>query len=264
MKKIKIGGLMFAEIQRLDFNMGAGSDYFNMIMAKRQVTDGKGSFLISDTMVTVDCYKQTINADPMSREGIRQIYKEEQDFFKDALTISSRSPLIYMRYGEAMDFCHAFSQKFGVSARLPSDIEWEFSCRGGTTTRFFWGNSELKEVVSRYACAPVRPRLPSERPRLRCVGEYEPNQFGLYDMSGLCSEYVLDRAEVLISQVVKEEEVTVDTVAWNYVAHDGVAAIIRNGGWMEHGEYLLSSSTKRAFPDEAATSRTSFRMVIDQ
>ncbi len=71
--------------------------------------------------------------------------------------------------------------------RLPGEAEWEYACRAGTDTRFFWGDSDDPEVMDRY-CVYWGNSGNSPGP----VGGREPNPWGLYDMAGNVFEWCLD------------------------------------------------------------------------
>jgi formylglycine-generating enzyme required for sulfatase activity len=65
--------------------------------------------------------------------------------------------------------------------RLPTEAEWEYACRGGTSTSQFWGNSDSTKFV-----------YTSDIRKVISVGQLQPNQFGLYDMIGNVAEWCND------------------------------------------------------------------------
>jgi sulfatase modifying factor 1 len=102
---------------------------------------------------------------------------------------------------DAEEFCRWLSEKTGLVVRLPSEAEWEYACRAGTQSRFFWGETE--EEASRYAnvadqayAAAIAPdtvhtlNTDDGNVGLAPVGQYQPNGFGLYDMIGNAPEWV--------------------------------------------------------------------------
>ncbi len=101
---------------------------------------------------------------------------------------------------DATAFCTWLSEKTGLTIRLPSEAEWEYACRAGTQTRFFWGDAE--EDAGRYANVADKAYAAVDPASLHvlntddgsvgpaAVGRYLPNAFGLYDMIGNASERV--------------------------------------------------------------------------
>ncbi len=71
--------------------------------------------------------------------------------------------------------------------RLPTEAEWEFACRGGTTTNYYWGDENDLVTVSEYAWYDASPR--------EVVGLLLPNNYGLYDMIGNVGEWCNDWAQ---------------------------------------------------------------------
>lgn len=70
---------------------------------------------------------------------------------------------------------------------LPGESQWEYACRAGTTTSFFWGESDDPEVVGRYCWY-----WGNSEGSTRAVGLLEPNPWGLYDMNGNVLEWCHD------------------------------------------------------------------------
>ena len=115
-----------------------------------------------------------------------------------------RRPVMNLRWEDAQNYVQWLARMTGQPYRLPSEAEWEYAARAGTTTRWSWGNEELQQC--RYANGADRTR----RLRLRnwpasvfvdCndrhdypapVGSYTPNAFGLHDMLGNVWEMVAD------------------------------------------------------------------------
>jgi formylglycine-generating enzyme required for sulfatase activity len=91
-------------------------------------------------------------------------------------------PIENILSGEAIEFCHRLSdmpkeKAAGATYRLPTEGEWEYACRAGTTTRYYFGDSE--ENLSQYAWWRA-----NSRGYARPVGQLKPNAWGLYDMCG--------------------------------------------------------------------------------
>jgi formylglycine-generating enzyme required for sulfatase activity len=102
-------------------------------------------------------------------------------------------PVERVSWNDAVKFCEKLSQKTGKNYKLPSEAEWEYACRAGTTTPFYFGESITPELVNydgnyTYASAPKG----QYRQQTTDVGSFPPNAFGLYDMHGNVWEWCLD------------------------------------------------------------------------
>ena len=103
----------------------------------------------------------------------------------------------YVNYDDAADFCERLTNleriagklKADEDYRLPTEAEWEYACRAGTTTAFSFGDDESK--LGEYAWFDGNARNAGEEYAHK-VGLKKPNQWGLYDMHGNVSEWCSD------------------------------------------------------------------------
>jgi formylglycine-generating enzyme len=107
-------------------------------------------------------------------------------------------------WNDATKFCEWLSGKSGQMVRLPTEAEWEYGCRAGTTNVFFTGDDPAS--VNGYANVPdeaLRAKLgePPDNSRFRFddgyaytapVGSFKPNPWGLYDMIGNVFQWCAD------------------------------------------------------------------------
>jgi eukaryotic-like serine/threonine-protein kinase len=109
-------------------------------------------------------------------------------------TGDSKLPVDSVRWLDSIDYCQKLSQKTGRTYRLPSEAEWEYACRAGTTTPFAFGETITPEIVNYdgstdpYASADRGENRKKTTP----VGIFPANGFGLYDMHGNLWEWCLD------------------------------------------------------------------------
>lgn len=89
-------------------------------------------------------------------------------------------PVEQVSWAEAIVFCQQLSQKTGNTYRLPSEAEWEYACRAGSVTPFYFGQAITTDLVN------------YDSKQTTNVGSFSPNAFGLYDMHGNVSEWCLD------------------------------------------------------------------------
>jgi formylglycine-generating enzyme required for sulfatase activity len=96
----------------------------------------------------------------------------------------------------ARSFCRSLSAAKGIKARLPTEAEWEYACRAGTTARYGeWDSIDDTKANVSYWLGPDGTEVYSKRdsPAVQSAGQYDPNRWGLYDMIGNVSEWCLDR-----------------------------------------------------------------------
>jgi formylglycine-generating enzyme required for sulfatase activity len=102
-------------------------------------------------------------------------------------------PVETVSWNNATEFCQKLSKKTGREYRLPSEAEWEYACRAGTTTPFYFGETITGELANCDASETYADEQKREyREQTTPVGQFPPNAFGLYDMHGNVLEWCQD------------------------------------------------------------------------
>jgi formylglycine-generating enzyme required for sulfatase activity len=99
-------------------------------------------------------------------------------------------PAICMTWHGAMEYCRWLSQKTGKVYRLPTEAEWEYAARAGTTTPYFFGNDP--KALDQYAWTLSNSKI-GDRLSTHKVGSLKPNPWGLHDMYGNVFEWCADQ-----------------------------------------------------------------------
>jgi len=94
------------------------------------------------------------------------------------------SPAVRISWKQAAEFCKLLSEREGAAYRLPTEAEWEYACRAGTTTLYSFGASVSK--MSQYGWCM------DEHTKSAPVATLQPNDWGIYDMHGNVFEWVSD------------------------------------------------------------------------
>ena len=98
-----------------------------------------------------------------------------------------RQPIMNIDFHMAEGYAKWLSQKTGHTYRLPTEAEWEYGARAGSTTAYWFGDNPDDGMINCRQCTGAVPGH-----RNAPVGQYKPNPFGLYDMHGNAYEWVSD------------------------------------------------------------------------
>ena len=102
-------------------------------------------------------------------------------------------PVVHVSWNDAVAYCDWLSAKTGTKYQLPTEAEWEYACRAGTTTPFNTGNNLTTSQANYNGNYPYNNNPKGEyREKTMPVGSFSPNSWGLYDMHGNVYEWCSD------------------------------------------------------------------------
>ena len=130
-----------------------------------------------------------------------------------------RRPVINVSWDDAVAYTKWLSEQTGERYRLPSEAEWEYAARAGSTTKYGWGNDIGHNRANCDGCGSqwVEKTAP--------VGSFNPNAFGLHDMHGNLWEWVQDCWNG------SYQGAPADGSAWT--SGDCERRVLRGGSWLE-------------------------------
>jgi formylglycine-generating enzyme required for sulfatase activity len=125
---------------------------------------------------------------PLTQEQYQAIMGSNPAHFQ-----GSKRPVEKVSWDDAVTCCQRLILKTGRHYTLPSEAQWEYACRAGTTTPFYFGESITPDLVNYDGQYPYGLAPKGEcRQQTTNVGSFPPNNFGLYDMHGNVWEWCLD------------------------------------------------------------------------
>lgn len=234
-------GMKLVYIPAGDFMMGSHDGASNE-KPVRKVTISKG-FYMGVTEVTQAQYKALMDANP--------------SYFKD-----DNKPLERVNRDDAMGFCRKLSQRDGKIYTLPTEAQWEYACRGGTTTEYSFGSSESELYKFGNYCDKSNTtgyswqdkRNDDGYDKTAAVGSYRPNSFGLYDMHGNVWEWCRD----WFDERYYSKGGTVDPENTQSTGFH----LLRGGNWRNWASVCRSATRFRLTPGYRSNS-AGFRVVLE-
>lgn len=162
---------------------------------------------------------------------------------------SKAAPARDLSWDDAQQYVKWLSRTTGKPYRLPTEAEWEYADRGGTTTAYWWGDQMRKGNANCKDCGD-----PWHKEGPEAAGSFAPNPLGLYDMNGSVWEWTADCWHN------SYQGAPADGHAWDNPGCD--MRVIRGGSWREGGGYMLSA-TRFKYSSGVRQSQDGFRVVKD-
>ena len=197
--------------------------------------------------VTRGFYVSTTEA---TQAQYRSIMGTNPSYFK-----GKDNPVEMVSWNNAVEFCERLSEKEGRTYRLPTEVEWEYACRAGTTTPFYTGetiNTSQANYNGDYVYGNGTKGV--FRERTVSVGSFPPNAFGLYDMHGNVGEWCQDW--------YGEDYYETSPVSNPQGPSSGKCRVLRGGCWGSSPQ-LCRSADRDCFTPDFRSGNSGFRIVLD-
>jgi formylglycine-generating enzyme len=177
---------------------------------------------------------------------------------------SDDCPVVMVSWNDAQAFCSWLGDRNRRVVRLPSEAEWEYACRAGAETRYWWGDD--LERATRFAnvadgsLAAVHPGWSLVRgkdgyPQTAPVGSFSPNRFGLYDTTGNVAEWCEDKLHDHVDGSPR------DGSAWTAGRPD--APRVKRGGAWNSPLACLGASHRHSDTPDVRSNFMGFRVACD-
>ena len=179
----------------------------------------KSAFYLQSTAVTQEQWKMVMGDNPSVLKGAGE-----------------DCPVENVSWDDAQRFIEKLKETEGVSEyRLPTEAEWEYACRAGTTTEFSFGDNakELGEYTW---------YIDNSKNTTHPVGQKKPNQWGLYDMHGNLGEWVEDDWHDGYNRAPNDERAWIDLPRGSF-------RVIRGGSWIRNVLFCRSAFRDSISPD---------------
>jgi len=226
------------------------------------------------TEVTLEQYKKF---DPNYKNGVYDKHYKDQvnrGYYMD----QPKFPVIRVSWRKAVEYCNWLAKKTGKKVSLPTEAQWEWACRAGSSTPLSFGDldtdfsafANLADVtVKEMAVRGVNPK-PIRNPKpdvdyelkdvrfndrvlhLADVGKYKPNAWGLYDMHGNVAEWTKSAYKPYPYR---------HTDGRNDVSKSA-KRVVRGGSWHDR-QHRSTSSFRLGYPDWQKVYHVGFRVVVE-
>lgn len=159
----------------------------------------------------------------------------------------TKHPAFFVSWNDALAYTQWLSKQTGKDYRLPSEAQWEYAARAGTSSHYWWGR-ELSE--GRAHCLACESGLDPRRPTR--IGRFESNPYGLFDTAGNVQEWVYDCNHDNYEGAPKDGSV--------FEGGDCKHRVIR-GGAFSSGPKSLRSAARDKLQANSANDSVGFRVV---
>ena len=211
---------------------------------------------------------------PVTQEQYESVMGNNPSNFQD----NPKNPVEQVSWDDAKEFCQKLNQFTGKKYRLPTEAEWEYACRAGTQTRYYFGDDQsfLKEyawygdnsgdsfldTIKMWDADPnwenYYKKLMDNNCKTHPVGEKKLNNWGLYDMSGNVWEWCEDPWHDSYANKPKNIKNNGNTI-WS--SSDISFRVLRGGSWSNDSRYCRSAY-RNGFDADVRYYAIGFRLAV--
>ena len=235
----------------------------SFMMGKHEVTVGQFRRFVKATEYRTDAERNSDGKEGCSiytRDGWKWTWG--RSWRSPGYSVEDDHPVVCVSWNDAQAFIEWLTEQTGESYRLPSEAEWEYATRAGSTTKYHFGDSESQ--LCRYAnhadsstnfewqnksCSDGVGTRTAE------VGRYQPNNYGVHDVHGNVNEWLQDCWNE------NYRGAPVDGSVWEL--GDCSRRVIRGGSWYNN-LWTQRSSDRHGTPRLSRTADIGFRLAQDK
>ncbi len=212
-----VEGMTFVQMPGDNFQMGSPSSESNRGSDESRHTVHVGSFEMMSTEVTQGMWEEVMGSNP-------SCFKKGDNYPVESVSWNDCQEFIDKL--NDLDPSHTY--------RLPTESEWEFACRAGTSSADFWGSSSSENAISSYCWYTENSSSSTHQ-----VGTKSPNAWGLYDMTGNVWEWCED--------FYTSDYSDCPTDGRAYSGHSS-NRVIRGGSWRSYAKGCRSANRGSSIP----------------
>jgi formylglycine-generating enzyme required for sulfatase activity len=216
------------------------------------VTRGQFRQFVADTGYKTNAEKgEKLGAFGWDPDEKKSGFNEKYSWQNVGFEQTDEHPVVCVSWNDAVAFCKWLSRKEGNTYRLPTEAEWEYSCRAGTTTRYYSGDDpETLAKVGNVADAAHKAKFSKWKFAIKAsdgyvftapVGSFRPNAFGLCDMHGNAWQWCADWCGKEYYAASPADDPT--------GPDSGDSRVIRGGSWYFGPLFTRSAKRIRLTPD---------------
>ncbi len=240
-----VNGVSFKmiKIEGGSFNMGSNDGYDNEKPIHRVNVP---TFYMAETLVTQSLWKAVMGNNPSYFKKTVKWFKREGNY---------NHPVESISWNDIQNFIQQLNQLIGKDYRLPTEAEWEYAVKGGTTTPFYTGDNITTNQANYDGNYPYKNNAKGEyRKKTTQVKSFPPNSYGLYDMSGNVKEWCEDKWHS------NYKGAPTDGSAW--LVGNSSFRVLRGGSWYNYAENCRSVDRSYYSPG-GSNNGYGFRLALD-